>query len=141
MRNVQSLLELVGDTPLLQIRENSFLKLEAQNPTRSLSDRFVRHLLNDPVARTSFNIVRLDQLALSFIALSRRIGTTIRLDSNLSVDESLGAAGKEAVYQLCGATSSPNGMKARSFSDFVFERAPILFNSVWKDIVHEVNAD
>jgi len=45
MRQIVEILDLVGNTPLLKIRENVFAKLEAVNPSGSIKDRMALCML------------------------------------------------------------------------------------------------
>jgi len=45
MRQIAEILDLVGNTPLLKIRENVFAKLEAVNPSGSIKDRMALCML------------------------------------------------------------------------------------------------
>ena len=45
MRQIVEILDLVGNTPLLKIRENVFAKLEAVNPSGSIKDRMALYML------------------------------------------------------------------------------------------------
>lgn len=45
MKEVKQILDLIGNTPLIKIRENVFAKLEAANPSGSIKDRMALYML------------------------------------------------------------------------------------------------
>jgi cysteine synthase A len=45
MEEIKQILDLIGNTPLIEIRENVFAKLEAANPTGSIKDRMALYML------------------------------------------------------------------------------------------------
>jgi len=45
MKETKQILDLIGNTPLVKIRENIFAKLEAENPSGSIKDRMALYML------------------------------------------------------------------------------------------------
>jgi hypothetical protein len=99
-RPAESLLDLVGQTPMLRVSSKLFFKLEYCTPFRSIADRIVRALIRRGHINGPLRIDVVDPLSVSAIGLTRVHGFPYSRSVILGGDPEFMGAGVEAVRQL-----------------------------------------
>lgn len=134
-----SLLELVGQTPLLRASPHLFFKLEYLTPFRSIADRIVRVLIRTGAIDGPLRISVVDPLSVSAIGLTRVQGYLHSRPAVLEGDPEFMGAGAEAVRQLLGPCVAPGDHEA--LLDRIARHGRSALAATWAEVATEIRAD
>lgn len=131
-----SILDLVGNTPILKVGNNVFYKLEYYNPIRTIADRFNKKLLQDVNRNVVIKIENINILTISFILLSRAKRIKILIDDSVYVDSSEFTE----LLSLLNITNQKSKNNLSYKNIFNFKKADIV-NNVLNDLRIEVEEE